>query len=304
MSSGFVSAGTNEAPIERDDAWLKAQQELEEERRRKVEASQQEGGKSLFEVLQQNKSERSPALQPTGARLHTLRVRPGPGQVSMWTARWLRGVTVFRAVAKQEQFEEKMRLKNQFRALDEDEVDFLDSVLESTRAQEEAVKRDTADQLEAFRKQREEAEKALLGPTSSEVTPAEEEEWAIHARKRRREKGKDLLHPGKKRKASVTGESGKSAGATKEHEARKMSQRGGPATAQTDTEATKPTADSADIDTSRRTTAANAAMGPSKSRATSSRTAKITADTTQAAKPAPVSLGLVGYGSESDSASE
>ncbi|KAJ5568595.1 hypothetical protein VI817_006533 [Penicillium citrinum] len=162
MSSGFVSGGTNEQPIERDDAWLRAQQELEEERRRKAEIGQQNGGKSLYEVLEQNK------------------------------------------MAKQEAFEEKTKLKNQFRSLDEDEVDFLDSVLESTRAQEAAVKKDTAEQLEVFRKHREEAEKALLGPTSSEVTPAEEEEWVIPARKRRRDK-KDLLLHGKKRKASVEG---------------------------------------------------------------------------------------------------
>lgn len=57
MSSGFVSAGTNEAPVERDDEWLKAQQELEEERRRKAEIGKQNDGKSLYEVLQQNKSE-------------------------------------------------------------------------------------------------------------------------------------------------------------------------------------------------------------------------------------------------------
>lgn len=59
MSSGFVSAGTNEQPVERDDEWLKAQQELEEERRRKAEIGQQTDGKSLYEVLQQNKSELS-----------------------------------------------------------------------------------------------------------------------------------------------------------------------------------------------------------------------------------------------------
>jgi hypothetical protein len=57
MSSGFVSAGTNEQPVERDDEWLKAQQELEAERRRKAEIGKQEDGKSLYEVLQQNKSE-------------------------------------------------------------------------------------------------------------------------------------------------------------------------------------------------------------------------------------------------------
>ena len=57
MSSGFVSAGTNEQPIERDAEWLRAQQELEEERRRKAEIGKQDDGKSLFEVLERNKSE-------------------------------------------------------------------------------------------------------------------------------------------------------------------------------------------------------------------------------------------------------
>ena len=55
MSSGFVSGGTSENPIERDDEWLKAQQEIEATRRRKEEESRQEGGKTLYEVLQSNK---------------------------------------------------------------------------------------------------------------------------------------------------------------------------------------------------------------------------------------------------------
>ncbi|KAJ5158933.1 uncharacterized protein N7500_008584 [Penicillium coprophilum] len=165
MSSGFVSAGTNEQPIERDDEWLRAEQELEEERRRKAELGKQEGGKSLFEILERNK------------------------------------------MAKQEAFEEKSRLRNQFRSLDEDEVEFLDSVLESTRAQEAAVKKETADQLEAFRRQREEAEKALLESASSDAPgqgKGQGEDWIALARKRRRDKQRDLLIPGKKRKASAT----------------------------------------------------------------------------------------------------
>ncbi|KAJ5281295.1 hypothetical protein N7478_006667 [Penicillium angulare] len=238
MSSGFVSAGTNEQPIDRDDEWLKAQQELEEERRRKADIGQQNDGKSLFEVLQQNK------------------------------------------MAKQEQFEEKTRLKNQFRSLDEDEVEFLDSVLESTRAQEAAVKKDTADQLEAFRKHREEAEKSALGPTSSDVTPAEEEEWSIPARKRRREK-KDLLLPGKKRKSST---------AEPSPEDTKTEQ-----SAKGNTPATK--ADNSSKSTSSNTSdpkasdisAKTASAGPAKSEA---------GEKPQPAKPA---LGLVGYGSDSDS---
>jgi hypothetical protein len=57
MSSGFISAGTDQEPAERDDEWRRVQQELEEERRRKAELGRQDGGKSLYEVLEQNKSE-------------------------------------------------------------------------------------------------------------------------------------------------------------------------------------------------------------------------------------------------------
>ncbi|KAL4893888.1 N-terminal domain of NEFA-interacting nuclear protein NIP30-domain-containing protein [Aspergillus ambiguus] len=169
MSSGFVSAGTDQEPIERDEEWLRVQQELEEERRRKAELGKQDGGKSLYEVLQQNK------------------------------------------MAKQEAFEERIKLKNQFRSLDEDEVEFLDSIMESTRAQEAAVKKETAEQLELFRRQREEAEKTFLEEGSADVAPtAEGEDWKIPARKRRRDKTKDLLVPGKKRKSTTENPDGAS----------------------------------------------------------------------------------------------
>jgi hypothetical protein len=190
-------------------------------------------------------------------------------------------------VAKQEAFEEKARLKNQFRALDEDEVEFLDSVLESTRAQEAAVKKDTADQLEVFRKQREEAEKAMLGPTSSEVTPAEEEEWTIPARKRRRDKGKDLLIPGKRRKSSATEGSAK---ADTSKEEQKPSQGSGPTSKKDSTQSIQSAAASGDMSTK---AAENAAQ--------SSSTDIKQTEPKPPAKPAPVSLGLVGYGSDSDS---
>lgn len=57
MASGFVSGGTNEEPIERDNEWQRAQQELEEQRKRKADLGKHDGGKSLFEVLENNKSE-------------------------------------------------------------------------------------------------------------------------------------------------------------------------------------------------------------------------------------------------------
>ena len=57
MSSRFVSASTDEEPVERDDEWHKAQQAVEANFRRKQEEGKQEGGKSLYEVLQQNKGD-------------------------------------------------------------------------------------------------------------------------------------------------------------------------------------------------------------------------------------------------------
>lgn len=201
-------------------------------------------------------------------------------------------------MAKQEAFEEKTKLKNQFRSLDEDEVDFLDSVLESTRAQEAAVKKDTADQLEVFRKQREEAEKALLGPTSSDVTPAEEEEWAIPARKRRRDK-KDLLLPGKKRKASLEG--GKDTAGSPDANTNQSSQKDGKGAASAVPKPLPKQPESANVTSN--------ATKPSATQGRSDTTTKAQSQTNQPKKeapapapaPAPAGLGLVGYGSDSDS---
>ena len=62
MSSGFVSGGTTEKPIERDDEWVQAQKEIEANRRRKEEESRQQDGKTLYEVLQNNKGDKPPPL--------------------------------------------------------------------------------------------------------------------------------------------------------------------------------------------------------------------------------------------------
>jgi hypothetical protein len=100
-------------------------------------------------------------------------------------------------------------LKNQFRSLDEDEVEFLDSVLESTRAKEEQVKRDTAEQLEVFRRQREEADKALLiqeGNDGVASAAPEEEQWG--GRKRKKGKEHEGFRGVKLRKGSSTEDKG------------------------------------------------------------------------------------------------
>lgn len=80
-------------------------------------------------------------------------------------------------------------MKNQFRTLDEDEIEFLDSVLESTRAQEAAVTKETMEQLELFHRQREEAAKAEAANANlQDIISPEEQNWTtVHRKKRRRE---------------------------------------------------------------------------------------------------------------------
>ena len=114
--------------------------------------------------------------------------------------------------AKQEAFEESIRLKNQFRSLDEDEVEFLDSVLESTRAKEEVLKKETTEQLDVFRKQQEEADKAFLSLEAATtsvgggIPEVEQEQWAVSGRKRKKGGDKEVLPGVKKRKLPSTGE--------------------------------------------------------------------------------------------------
>ncbi|CZT16659.1 uncharacterized protein RCC_02494 [Ramularia collo-cygni] len=101
--------------------------------------------------------------------------------------------------AKQDAFEESIKLRNQFQSLDEDDVEFLDSVLESTRAAEAAVKKQTQEQLDAFRRQREEAEQAARVAPEAEA-PVMTESWTVS---RKRKKGReDALGGIKLRKAS------------------------------------------------------------------------------------------------------
>ncbi|TLD34755.1 hypothetical protein E2P81_ATG04920 [Venturia nashicola] len=162
MSSGFVSGGSLDEPAKRDDAWRKAQEDLDARRKNKEDANRASNGKSLFETLQANK------------------------------------------VAKEEAFAEANRLKNQFRAIDEDEADFLESVLESTRAQEDAIRKETAESLAAFRKQQEEKEKAALDLSDSGNLVDGEETWHFSSKKRKKGKPKEFLKGIKLRKTSST----------------------------------------------------------------------------------------------------
>jgi len=112
--------------------------------------------------------------------------------------------------AKQDAFEEANRLKNQFRRLDEDEFECLDSVLESTRKEEERVKRETREGLEAFRMQQEEADKKARegGDVQGDVDErlGDEEQWVAGGRKRKRKVEKEVLKGVKLRRASSAAE--------------------------------------------------------------------------------------------------
>ena len=55
IMSRFVSGGTDAEPTQRDEAWLKAQQELDAAAIAKQEAARAGSGKSLYETLQANK---------------------------------------------------------------------------------------------------------------------------------------------------------------------------------------------------------------------------------------------------------
>ncbi|KAI5370827.1 Putative PSME3-interacting protein [Septoria linicola] len=101
---------------------------------------------------------------------------------------------------KQAAYEESLRIGNQFQSLDEDDVEFLDSVLESTRAQEAAVKRDTKEQLDAFRQQQLDAERKNASPTATQNT-SEQTTWAVG---RKRKKDHKALGGVKLRKSSST----------------------------------------------------------------------------------------------------
>lgn len=54
MSSRFVPAGSESNPTVPDDAWSKAKEDVDAQRKPKP-VEKQDGGKSLYEVLQQNK---------------------------------------------------------------------------------------------------------------------------------------------------------------------------------------------------------------------------------------------------------
>ncbi|KAI0380670.1 hypothetical protein F5Y04DRAFT_96025 [Hypomontagnella monticulosa] len=186
--------------------------------------------------------------------------------------------------AKQAAFEEQNRLRNQFRSLDDDEIEFLDGVLDERRAEEERVKRETEERLASFRR----AQK-VTSPTEDlegDGTMNEDEgavAWGGGTKKRKRADGGGAVRgvvKGVKRRASEH-----------EHEHDKESK---VATSESTVAKAKP--EGAKLDTKTATTA-NTNDTPKLSTATAQGTLPPAKASLEKPKP---KLGLVDYGSDED----
>lgn len=117
--------------------------------------------------------------------------------------------------AKQAAFEEANKLRNQFRALDDDEVDFLDNMVEEERRTAEEQKRIEEEGLKVFRDAQ---KKSKPVPENDDDAPVAEEvadEWSTSAaRKRKREK--EPIIKGIKRRVSQNTQESESSSNAKE----------------------------------------------------------------------------------------
>lgn len=98
---------------------------------------------------------------------------------------YCRSCTDLPVAAKQAAFEEANKIRNQFRALDDDEVEFLDEVVAAKRKEEERVRRETEDGVKSFRERQRR--------TSGEgvVEEDKEEDWGVGRKRKRRDKDKE-----------------------------------------------------------------------------------------------------------------
>lgn len=107
--------------------------------------------------------------------------------------------------AKQAAFEEASRLKNQFRALDDDEVEFLDGVRERRRAEEERLRRETEEGLKGFRELQSKISAAGEGEGPEGEGAAEGGGWSVGRKRKRRKDEPEGVLKGLKRRSSAAG---------------------------------------------------------------------------------------------------
>ncbi|KAI9172077.1 PSME3-interacting protein [Paramyrothecium foliicola] len=93
--------------------------------------------------------------------------------------------------AKQAAFEEQNKLRNQFRALDDDEVGFLDEVREKQRLEEERVRKETEEGLRVFRERQKTGPAPDVDNAGAAADEDEPQAWGV-GKKRKRAKDKEL----------------------------------------------------------------------------------------------------------------
>ena len=104
---------------------------------------------------------------------------------------------------KQAEFEEKARYKLHV-SLDDDEADYLDSIEEKRRKEEANVRKDTLEQLDAFRRQQEEAERKALEEEGPDAPKEDGVQWVAPGRKRKKGPETSLLKGVKLKKSRPT----------------------------------------------------------------------------------------------------
>lgn len=95
---------------------------------------------------------------------------------------------------------QRLRLQNSIASLQEEDVEYLDAVLESERSKEAAVRRETSEQLALFRKHQEEAEREAIAKAGSPVE--EQDTWTVSNKKRKKAPEKGSVLGVKLRKSS------------------------------------------------------------------------------------------------------
>lgn len=190
MSSRFVSGGTTDTKTgevvptdpstaapnttggKRSEEWAAVQAQIEEDRRRR----------------QQQREE----------------AQSGEGDKSLYE------VLQANKAAKQAAFEEASKLKNQFRALDDDEVEFLDGVRERRRAEEERLRRETEEGLKGFR----ELQSKVSAGGGADAETGEGEGvvegggWSVGRKRKRRKDEVDGMLKGLKRQSNAAAADG------------------------------------------------------------------------------------------------
>ncbi|KAG8168079.1 hypothetical protein KVR01_003768 [Diaporthe batatas] len=230
MSSRFVSGGTTDAETgeivpadpstststsaapaaggsssaKRSEEWAAVQAQVEEERRRRQQLREEAASRG-----------------------------GGEGEKSLYD------VLQANKAAKQAAFEEANKIKNQFRPLDDDEVEFLDGVRERKRAEEERLRQETEEGLKGFR----ELQSKI---SSGEAAPGDEDAvagggWSVgRKRKRRKDEPEGLIKGLKRRSSGAAVETTDTAASTPPAAAKDARETQEPATKPAAAAATKP----------------------------------------------------------------